>query len=139
MNGDWLRRVVGLGIILVSAAFVFLAWDAYLVLKRGDIDLVVISSILFGGGVIGGVLYLTVPRDERRMLVTPDLQRMSRTQCQAMAIVTFTFAIACLWLTQNQDEFILRGPIRKVVLLIGFSASLYVTIRYLLEAWRRPP
>jgi len=88
--------------MLGSAAFIVLAWYAYLVLKRANISQVLLANIFFGGCALGGFLYLTIKDDEGANRVIPDFQRLehlSKSQNLMVGLVGLALGVCSLWLS----------------------------------------
>lgn len=130
-------RLIALGGVLVSVALIGIGWYGYLVLKRIEFVSVILVSLVFGSCVLIGIVYLMVKEPAETTFFVSDPKRFNSTQHIVMALVSLVFAFGSLWFVLRQDT--PRSPMGQTLLVVGFFFFLFCAIRFVMEAWRRPP
>ena len=128
MNRDMLKRVAGIMLMLVSIAFISLGWYAYFILRRGELQQIILGSLFFCGCALTGLVYASVREQEPKWFVL-TLRQLSQPQHFLLAIATFLMAAGSLWVAISSGV----RPLFRVISGIGFLAFLYAGVRYVLE------
>ena len=96
-----------------------LVWYGFFILRKLTISQAIFISLFFFGGVLAGLVGLTVKRDEPRWFII-DWRRLSRRQSFLMGIGGLMLAICSLWLVLSGEIPILGGIVGKLMLILGF-------------------
>ena len=146
MNRHSAWRLINIGLVLGCLTFVFLAWYAYLALKRGSISNIVMASLVFGSGAIVGAVSFLVPSTDQGGYVL-DPRRLTSSQNVTVAIAALILAVCSVWLVVSREigTFIsvtVRGPVasgvlKSAIVLSGLYFAWHAWVRFN-HAFRQP-